>query len=257
MFPDYHMHTNFSDGRDSHEDMLESAEFKNMLEIGFTDHICLYPIGWAMDLAKIPQMVSNIEKLQRKSQMVKVRLGIEMDYFPDKEKNIKALLKTIPLDYCIGSVHFIDDWNFDSDIRPYDAIDLDWFYRKYFELVQKSVKTGLFDIIGHCDLAKKFGYKPSIKLDKIYKETAKIMSDYGVVVEYNTSGKNKPCAEFYPSVDFLEYLYHYKVPVTLGSDAHVEQNIGEYFDEAVNVLKLIGFSKLTLFSGRKRDYLTI
>ena len=39
MLPDYHMHTFLSDGKDSHEDMVASAAFKSIPEIGFTDHI--------------------------------------------------------------------------------------------------------------------------------------------------------------------------------------------------------------------------
>lgn len=252
MYPDYHMHTNFSDGRDSHEEMLASAQIRGVSEIGFSDHISVKPVGWAMDLFSIPLMVETIEQLKDKSINLPIKLGAEVDYILGKEKQIAELLKTIPLDYAIGSVHFIEDWNFDTDISPYDNININTFYKNYFNLVQRSAKSGLFDIIGHCDLAKKFAYHPSINLDKLYEETAKIFSDCGVTFELNTSGKNKPCAEFYPAINFIEILHHYKVPVTLGSDAHVEQNIGQYFTEAVSVLKLIGYKEISGFSQRKR-----
>lgn len=252
MYPDYHIHTNLSDGRDNHDDMLASAMVRGVSEIGFSDHICVKPIGWSMDLGLIPLMVETIEALKEKSTSLPVKLGAEVDYIAGKEKQIADLLKTIPLDYCIGSVHFIDDWNFDTDIAPYDGININAFYRNYFSLVQRSAKSGLYDIIGHCDLAKKFAYTPSFSLDKIYDETARIFSDYGVAFELNTSGRSKPCAEFYPSTRFLETLHHYKVPVVLGSDAHVEQNIGQYFAEAIALLKLVGFKEVSSFSKRKR-----
>ncbi|MGE0078336.1 MAG: histidinol-phosphatase HisJ family protein [Bacteroidales bacterium] len=252
MYPDYHMHTNFSDGRDTHEDMLASAHVRGVSEIGFSDHISIKPVGWSMDLFSIPLMIKTIAQLKEKSGNIAVKLGAEVDFFAGNEKQIAEIIKQIPLDYCIGSVHFIDDWNFDTDISPYDGININSFYKNYLCLVQRSAKSGLFDVIGHCDLAKKFAYFPSIKLDKIYEETAKVFSDYGVTFELNTSGKNKPCAEFYPSTNFLEVLHHYKVPVTLGSDAHVEQNIGQYFDEAVALLKFIGYKEISGFSQRKR-----
>lgn len=252
MYPDYHMHTNFSDGRDTHEDMLASALVRGVSEIGFSDHISVKPINWSMELSAIPLMVETILQLKEKSINFPIKLGAEVDYIVGKEKQIAELLKTIPLDYCIGSVHFIDDWNFDTDISPYDNININAFYKNYFSLVQRSAKSGLFDIMGHCDLAKKFAYHPSIHLDKLYEETAKVFSDYGVAFELNTSGKNKPCAEFYPSINFIEILHHYKVPVTLGSDAHVEQNIGQFFSEAASLLKLIGYKEVLGFSQRKR-----
>ncbi|HNV52886.1 MAG TPA: PHP domain-containing protein, partial [Tenuifilaceae bacterium] len=60
MYPDYHMHTNFSDGRDSHEDMLASALVRGVSEIGFSDHISVKPVNWSMELSAIPLMVETI-----------------------------------------------------------------------------------------------------------------------------------------------------------------------------------------------------
>lgn len=253
--PDYHIHTYLSDGRDSHDEMLRSAENMGMLEIGFSDHITLKQVEWAMNPDSIPQMVETVEQLKRSSSEVKVKLGAEIDYFPGKENDIGELLSELPLDYAIGSVHFIGDWNFDTNILPYDQLDIDRFYTQYFTLIQQCAQSGLFDIIGHCDLAKKFGYRPDKKLDKLYENTARIFSDNGVVVELNTSGLDKPCSEFYPSEKFLEILHHFEVPVTLGSDAHIEQNIGKYFDRAVELLRQTGYSELVLFTRRKREYL--
>jgi len=254
MLPDYHMHTHLSDGKDTHEDMVASAAFKGIPEIGFTDHISVKPVGWAMALSDIPSMVEKVNALhQSEGTAVNVKLGAEIDYYPDQEKQISELISTIPFDFTIGSVHFIDDWNFDSDIRPYDQINIDKFYTDYFKLVQQSAKSGLFDIIGHCDLAKKFTYYPSFRLERLYEETAKVFRKSGVVVELNTSGRIKPCAEFYPSALFLEKLAKHKVPITLGSDAHVEQNIGQFFDEAVSELKALGYKEIVKFTKRKRE----
>ncbi len=252
MYPDYHMHTNFSDGHHTHDEMVYAAEASGIYEIGFTDHISLKPIGWAMDLGRVPELIDTVNRIQHKSNSVTIRFGAEVDYIPNLVNETRGVLQSIPLDYTIGSVHFINDWNFDTDINGYQGIDIDDFYRTYFKLVGEAAQTGMFDIIGHADLAKKFAVYPTFKLQKIYERCAQIFSDCGVVVELNTSGKNKPCAEFYPSVDFLEILHHYRVPITLGSDAHVEQNIGQYFDEAVNLLKSLGYKEIITFSQRKR-----
>ena len=247
------MHTFLSDGKDTHEDMVASAEFKGMPEIGFSDHISIKPVDWAMDNSNIPTMVEKVQSLQGDgNSTMKIKLGAEVDYYPGLEKEIANLINSIPLDFTIGSVHFIDDWNFDTDIRPYDQIDIDKFYIDYFKLVQQSAKSGLFDIIGHCDLAKKFKYYPSFRLERLYEETAKIFRKADVVVELNTSGRIKPCEEFYPSAVFLEKLAKHKVPITLGSDAHVEQNIGQFFDEAVSELKLLGYKEIVTFRKRER-----
>ncbi|NVO10047.1 MAG: histidinol-phosphatase HisJ family protein [Bacteroidales bacterium] len=253
MLPDYHMHTYLSDGKDTHEDMVSSAAFKGIPEIGFTDHISIKPVGWAMEMSEINTMIEKVNAVRKNDTKVVVKLGAEIDYYSGMEKQIGELIDSIPFDFTIGSVHFINDWNFDTDIRPYDQISIDKFYTDYFKLVQQSAKSGLFDIIGHCDLAKKFGYYPSFRLERLYEETAKIFRKAGVVVELNTSGKGKPCAEFYPSAVFLEKLAKYKVPITLGSDAHVEQNIGQFFEEAVSELKALGYKEIIKFNKRKRE----
>ncbi len=253
MLPDYHMHTYLSDGKNTHEDMVASAAFKGIPEIGFTDHISIKPVGWAMEMSEVNTMIEKVNSVRKNDTKVVVKLGAEIDYFSGMEKQIGELINSIPFDFTIGSVHFINDWNFDTDIRPYDQISIDKFYSDYFKLVQQSAKSGLFDVIGHCDLAKKFGYYPSFRLERLYEETAKIFRKTGVVVELNTSGRGKPCAEFYPSAVFLEKLAKYKVPITLGSDAHVEQNIGQFFEEAISELKALGYKEIIKFSKRIRE----
>lgn len=254
MLLDYHMHTYLSDGRHSHEEMLLSAAFLGVDEIGFSDHICLIPVPWALPLNRIDEMIEMVQSAQAaNTKGVSIKFGIEMDYLPGREQEIENLIKRLPLDYVIGSVHFVNGWNFDTNAKQFDAIDVNQFYKDYFKLVQQSAASGLFDIIGHCDLAKKFAYYPSFPLDELYDETAQIFKESDVAVEINTSGRTKPCNEFYPAPQFMERLAHHKVPITLGSDAHVEQNISQYFHEAIGAIKALGVTKIARFTKRQRE----
>ncbi|MDD2195748.1 MAG: histidinol-phosphatase HisJ family protein [Bacteroidales bacterium] len=254
MLLDYHMHTFLSDGRDDHEQMVASAAFRGISEIGFSDHISIKPASWALPIDRIDEMISRIHAVQSSdTKGIEVKFGVEMDYFFGMEKQIQKVIELLPVDYVIGSIHFVDDWNFDTDANEFDRVDVNKFYRQYFKLVQQSAKSKLFDIIGHCDLAKKFAYYPTFPLDVLYDEAAQVFKRADVVVEINTSGKTKPCNEFYPSIPFLERLAYYKVPVTLGSDAHVEQNVGQFFDEAIAGIKALGYKEIARFTKRKRE----
>jgi len=63
---DYHMHTRLSDGKNSHEEMVEEAIKKGFNEIGFSDHFCIKgPNSWAMEAEGIPEMVSEIDAVQK------------------------------------------------------------------------------------------------------------------------------------------------------------------------------------------------
>jgi histidinol-phosphatase (PHP family) len=251
---DYHIHTNFSDGKNSYKDYIEKAKSLNLREIGFSDHVCLNFPRWSMKLKDIDIANKEIINLKKENDL-KIKYGFECDYLPEKEKEIEIILKKYPVDYVIGSVHYINNWNFDTDKQKFKEIDINQFYINYFNLIKKAAKSGLFDIIGHIDLAKKFNYFPSFSLHTIYIDVAKCLKEYDLTFELNTSGMDKECKEFYPSDEFLQILCDYKIPVTLGSDSHKAENLNRYFNLAIEKLKNIGFNQLALFDKRKRSFI--
>lgn len=255
---DYHMHTTFSDGKDSYLSYLEVARKKDLAEIGFTDHITIVPVDWGVKEIDFPVMRENLKNLCNNfSEDVQVRFGLEMDYFPDKEEEIRQIISYFPVDYVIGSIHFIDDWNFDSDKSLYGKWPNDELYRKYFKLVQQSAKSGLFDVIGHFDLIKKLQCWPETDQTTLFEETLKILKEANVVMELNTSGIDRPCGEFFPNRDILSIACNLGVPVTLGSDAHQASQVARHFDLAISILKEVGYTKITRFRNRQRGEIEI
>ena len=119
-----------------------------------------------------------------------------------------SLLESQPFDYVIGSVHHLDDWGFDDprQIDRYESVDIDDMWVEYFELVGEAAESGLFTIMGHLDLVKKFGYRASrsleVELDRLLERIARA----GVAVEINTAGLHKPVKEAYPSPEILRKL---------------------------------------------------
>ncbi len=250
---DYHMHSILSDGKDSYEEMIQVAIAKGLDEIGFSDHVCLKPVDWAIRLEDIPVMTRQILDLKVKYKgQIKIRYGIEMDYFPGYENELKALIDNIPLDYVIGSIHFIGDWNFDTDQSLYGKWSNDKLYEKYFTLIQQAAKSGLFDIIGHIDIIKKFRIYPETNQNKLFEDTIKIIRDQNLVVELNTGGLDRPCTEFTPSPQILELCYKHHVPVTLSSDAHRAVQIARHYESATDLFSQIGYTEIARFSNRTR-----
>jgi len=250
---DYHMHSILSDGQDTYEDMIRTAIAKGLDEIGFTDHVCLKPVDWAIRLEDIPVMTTQILDLKLKyKDQIQIRYGIEMDYFPGKEDELKNIIETIPVDYVIGSIHFIGDWNFDTDKSFYGKWTNDILYKKYFDLVQQAAESGLFDIIGHLDIIKKFRVYPESNQDKLFEDTIKVIKAHNVVVELNTGGMDRPCAEFTPGAKLLELCFANHVQVTLSSDAHRAIQIARHFESATTLLSQIGYTEIIGFNNRIR-----
>jgi len=255
---DYHIHTILSDGKSTHEECLQYALKSGLKEIGFSDHVCLKFPDWATRKAHFEKMKSIIVELkQRKNLPFSIKFGIEADYFRGQEKAIEKSIALFPVDYVIGSIHYIGDWNFDTNPNDYKRVDIDRFYTEYYELLQEAAESKLFDFLGHIDIPKKFGFYPSFNLEPIYEQTARIFAQTDTVYELNTSGLDRTCKEFYPSDEFIKICFNHNVPITLGSDAHRANNIGKYFNQAVEKLKATGYRKMAVFTRRKRDYILL
>lgn len=251
---DYHMHSILSDGKDTHEEMVKAGIRNGLDEIGFSDHVCLKPVNWAIKEIDIPVMTQQILELKEKYKgQIEIKYGIEMDYFPGREDEIRDLINTIPVDYVIGSVHFIGDWNFDSDKSFYGKWPNDELYQMYFELIQLAAQSGLFDIVGHLDIIKKFRVYPETDQTALFEQTLKIIKENNLVVELNTGGLDRPCAEFTPSPSLIERCYQLHIPMTISSDAHQASQIGRHYETAIDLLRQVGFNELTTFSKRERQ----
>ncbi|AGB40374.1 histidinol phosphate phosphatase HisJ family [Halobacteroides halobius DSM 5150] len=253
MLVDYHTHLLGHQDRagtaQEIREFLEQAVKNNIAEIGFTDHNRYYK-EFNFDL---------IGEVAQEFPQLKVRKGLEMDFTPGEEEQINNFLDQFNLDYAIGSIHYLDDWMFDhpdyqDEYQNWDVIEL---YKEYFSYVKQAAKSGLFQILGHLDLIKVFGYKPEADILKIVTPVLEIIAQEDVVIEINTNGFNKPVSEMYPSREILEQAYDLEVKVTLGSDAHCAGRVGENFAMVKKLLADIGYTKIATFKNKKRKMIQL
>lgn len=251
---DYHMHSCYSDGRSVPEDYIAPSLAAGMSEIGFSEHLTLLNTleEGNMNPAKISTYISHIESIRKSTNSIKIKTGLEVDYVAGKENEIRHFLSSLPLDYIIGSVHYLGDKTVDIGPEFYEGKSIDKLFESYFESVCTAVSSGLFDIIGHCDLIRIFGYKPVSDQGPLYRHLARTMKRYDVVFEVNTNGRNRPLADFYPDRRFLNIFMEENVPVCVNSDAHMPARVGQYFDEAYELLRYVGFTEMAVFDKRVR-----
>ncbi len=255
---DYHMHTPLSGhAGGAPSEFVERAISLGLEEIGFSDHAPLLSHddpSITMSRAQVPEYHRMIEEVRaRFTGKTRVRIALEADYLPGYEKQTRAVVEAYPYDYIIGSVHFIGDWAFDDPnaTEKWNGVDVEKTYRDYYSLLRKSAESGLFQIMGHVDLPKKFGHRPKTDLTMEIRRTAEAFQKSGVVVEINTAGLRKPVQEIYPSLEALKIYGEAGVPITFGSDAHAPQEVAAGFEAGADLARQAGYKEYVLFKHKK------
>lgn len=256
--PDYHIHTPLCGHAGGElEDYVLAAIEAGLPEMGFADHLPLFHIedpSLCMSHEDLPYYIEQVTHLQDKHADYPVRLGIEADYIRAHLDDVADVLARYEFDYIYGSVHFVGGWGFDQSRFKFEfeRRDINDIYREYFGLVMEAARTGLFDIMTHLDVVKKYGHRPTEDMTDLYNEVGKTLSKSGVAIELNSSGLSRPVGEIYPGLDLLKIVRSHGVPITFGSDSHKPSQVGRDFDKLLRLARDAGYSDYLRFSGRKR-----
>lgn len=257
---DYHMHTplcGHAQGEPS--EYVRHGIKVGLNEMGFSDHAPLVSHRdpkITMDFDQLPTYLQMIESVQKVfSKEISIKIALEADFIPGYEQKTKQIIDGYPYDYIIGSVHFIRTWGFDDPAErdAWSKKDVNQVYHDYYELLRQSAKSGMFQIIGHCDLVKKFGHRATESMFDEVKKTAQVFKETGVAIEINTAGLRKPVKEMYPALDCLKIYCQAGIPLTFGSDAHAPGEVGKDFDKAFELAKTAGFTEYLIFKQRKAE----
>jgi histidinol-phosphatase (PHP family) len=269
MLTDYHLHLR-PDGHDSDTARYhtqanaaryrEAAGERGIAELGVSEHV--YRFKQALEVWSHPFWVTFAhDDLDEYCAFVReqtdLRLGIEADFVPGGEDRMANLLQARDFDYVVGSVHFLRDGAVDMD--DYSVWDsgrgVEEIWKRYFQTVGESARSGLFDIIAHPDLVKYWGdpqRRPSGDLRRYYEPAVEGIAEADAAVEVSTAGLRKPHGELYPARAFLEMCLQAGVPVALSSDAHRPEDVGAGYGQALELLAELGVGELAVFAGRAR-----
>jgi len=246
---DYHIHTAWcGHASGTMEEYVVRAIEVGLPEMGFSEHLP-QPVPIEDKVAptadEMEEFLDEFARVRKAfAGRMTIRLGGEADYTPGSAKEIKRMKRDYRLEYLIGSVHFLGGWAFDHPAYRdgFAARSVDGAYRQYFEMVREAAETGLFDVIGHLDLPKKFGHRPDTSVVKLAADAIDAMASNGVGFEINTAGKDKPVGEFYPSKDLVIACREAGLRLTFGSDSHAPEQVGRYFREASELARACGYT---------------
>jgi len=257
---DYHMHTRLCrHAVGDPTDLAAQAVKLGLTEIGFSEH---NPMprddwdDWHMLQADLDLYVRNVQKARRDHPGLTIKLALEMDFIPGQEDWIRQLAARHPWDYIIGAVHYVSDsWDLDNPkrISEWNRRDAFEVWTAYFERLTQAAESGLFEIIAHADLCKKFCFYPKENCTALFARFLNTAKKSQVALELNTAGLRKDCKEIYPSRQIVQMAAEIGLPITFGSDAHAPGEVAMDFAEAVQLARDAGYTDRCRFTQRKRE----
>lgn len=242
---DCHIHSRFSPdarhvGAGTPDEIVAAVKARGLRGFIVTDHI---DIGHWLDFDPIDfdEYFTVWEAARKKNPDLTIYIGLEVGYEPEHADETAALIKDLPLEYVINSVHY---WKGPNPESPTDHFSLGRAkaYAAYLAAVNASLDAPYeFSTIGHLGFAER--YSPYFKTDReidyvsfkpVFDEIAEKAVKKNVRFEENTNSGGEMRA---PREDFLRaYKAIGGVRPPLGSDAHTSASIGQYFDKAEKFL---------------------
>lgn len=229
---DLHVHTTFSDGRSTPEEVVQAAVAKGMTTLGFSDHSYTpFDTRYCIPKEQISNYLDTIHALQEKyKDQITILCGIEEDFYSGKA--------TEAFDYVIGSVHYLrcgDEYipvdegaeilrdaarrRFHGDIYALIAE----YYRTVSLLPEQTGAT----IIGHFDLISKYNESGTLfdESDPRYIEAWQSAADRlltaGIPFEINTGAISRGYRSTpYPAAPIRAYLQARGAKFRMSSDSH-------------------------------------
>lgn len=230
-------------------------------EVGISDHLTLHPSGqpvsWSMPPDRVGEYAESVRAAAGRSRATggpQVRLGVEIDWFDGQADAIGRVLRSLPWDYVIGSVHHSRGVAIDGTAetwRRWTPDERDAAHREYWAQIRRLAESGLADVMAHLDLAKKFGFAPREPVDDLVEAALDAIAAAGAVVEVNTAGWHKPCREAYPAPAILAGCRRRNIPVTISADAHDPTHLVRDFGKAAMLLAGAGYEQVARFEGRR------
>lgn len=267
---DYHLHSSFSgDAKVPMEDMIQQGIRYGLTTMCFTEHMDMdYPPIGDFDknifVVNTDSYLYDLLRFRKKYQgkirlMFGIELGVQAHIIPELEHYIESY----PFDFVIASSHLCG--GFDPYFPAFYEGKSEWSsYHQYFESILENVTSFLnFDVYGHLDYIVRYG--PNKNKFYKYEDHKEVIDEIlitlirgGKGIELNTGGYKhglgvpNPCPEIIKRYKELGGKI-----ITIGSDAHVPENIGSYFDEAKEVLLSCGFTHFTVFENRTPSFIKL
>lgn len=245
---DLHTHTQYSDGKDTLEQMVAAAKQKGLLQIANTEH-GLRHAAFGLRRRNIPALLSEVDRLRNANPDIEILIGIEANMYSSYGD-----IDLLPKDY--GILDFVCAGYHQAAVpkNPVDAIRYNYPGVFRFHFSQKQIDTYTKTYINVIRSGKvQFITHPCYGLPINVREVAKAAYDYGVFLELN--GKKVSMTD-----DEVLSIVDVGTTIIVNSDAHSASRVGDFFTpmavvERLNIDKkrIVNWDKKVVFN-KKNPY---
>ncbi|SET43788.1 DNA polymerase (family 10) [Oceanobacillus limi] len=192
---DLHMHTTWSDGAQSLEEMVLQARKKGYRYMAITDHSKYLRVANGLNETRLRQQREEIERLNERYEDIHIFAGVEMDLLPDATLDFSdEFLKE--MDFVIGGIHSSFNQSEEKIMdRLYAALD-----NPYVSIIAHP--TGRL-------IGRREGYK--VNMEKLMKRAM----ETNTVLEINANPNR-----FDLSADWVRVAQSMGVNIAINTDAH-------------------------------------
>lgn len=240
---DFHTHTNFCDGRNTPEQMVQAAIGLGMTKLGVLTHsYTVFDESYcipATDVKRFQQTVAELKENYRGQ--IELLCGVEQDRY--------STASTAGFDYVLGSVHYVyvngcyiavdgNPEKLKQNVQKHFGGDWYAFAELYFQTVADVAEATHPNIIGHFDLVSKYNGDGALfdethpRYVAAWQAAADRLLTYDIPFEINLGGMwraGRP--EPYPTLTMQRYLAERGARVVLCGDCHSADQLRKGFDE--------------------------
>ncbi len=265
----FHAHSRFDDGQEELESYIRAALAKDFKVFGFSAHAPVnFDSDWNMKQDDFLEYIEATKALKEKyKDSIEIYTGLETDYY----MGCTDWRKKKGIDYTIGAVHFLKNeetgrlmpmdgsrQEFEESLKEGFDGNIQALYKAYYSQIRDMLLKMPPNIVAHLDVIRKnnqdnayFDEEDESYRDEIIK-TLDIISLTHTIVEVNTGGIARGyMKEPYPSTWILEACLDMDIPVMVNSDTHHPKTIDYYYEEAVALLKGLGFRRQRILYGNE------
>ncbi|MDO5712923.1 MAG: histidinol-phosphatase HisJ family protein [Tissierellia bacterium] len=259
---EFHCHSFFSgDSEEEPRRICETAIKKGITYLTITDHIDHYPIPspniFTFDVEKYFTLWKDLQKEYEKD--LNIGIGVEIGLQPSMCEENDDFIEKYPFDFVIGSIHAVEgkDIYLDRFLEQYPPVEA--LHHYYDDMLYCVKHTKNFHILGHIDyIDRYFKDKKDVPDYKIFmpkiKEILQELIQTQRGIECNTAGLRKGLDHMNPKPSIIQSYYDLGGRIiTIGADAHFAKDLGADYKKAVEIVKEIGFKKLSYFKNKEEE----